>query len=120
MVCRSPTSPATSSPTAEEEEEEGRGLSKQGRELQRLLKTTGLSESDNEDVRKQLVLYMGITDCGLRLTVFRCAVCTETCMMCQYHAAWLILMIVKRLVTLSKLLSPVTYAQLMLQLMPPV
>ena len=58
MVCRSPTEAATSSPTAsaEEEEEEGRGLSKQGRELQRLLKTTGLSESDNEDVREPLLL----------------------------------------------------------------
>ena len=50
---RSPTSGAASSPTAsgEEEGDEGRGLSKQGRELQRLLKTTGLSESDNEEVK---------------------------------------------------------------------
>ena len=39
----------------DDDAEEGRGLSKQGRDLQRLLKTTGLSDSDSEGVSHEPV-----------------------------------------------------------------
>ncbi len=56
-MCRSPTASQE-----DEEVEEGNSLSKHGRELQRLLKTTGLSESD-DDPSNEVKSVLQMIDC---------------------------------------------------------
>ncbi len=62
-------SPAASQ--EDEEAEEGNSLSKHGRELQRLLKTTGLSESDDDpsnEVKSVLLQISCLPLCATRMS----------------------------------------------------